>query len=97
MSHLLDKELHAAIKKAVAMFRQCGATAVYVFGSVLKGPLRLDSDIDIAVKGLPAWLFFRAMADASRIIGRPVDLVMLDRDDAVSRSLLASGELLRVD
>jgi predicted nucleotidyltransferase len=58
--------------------------------------LRPDSDIDIAVRGLPPALYFSAISKASDLLGRPVDLVDLDDPTPIVRYLLGSGELVRV-
>ena len=50
----MDAELQQRIRDAAARLREHGATAVYLFGSSVRGPLRDDSDIDFAVTGLPA-------------------------------------------
>jgi len=92
----MDQQFRDRIQEAAQLLRKRGATAVYLFGSVVHGTLREDSDVDLAVTGLPPEVFFRAMAEAARIIGRPVDLVALDRDDEVASSLYRSGELQRV-
>jgi predicted nucleotidyltransferase len=93
---VLDQALLDRIRQAAQMLKQRGARAVYLFGSAARGALHGDSDVDLAVTGLPDDVFFRAMADASRIVGLPVDLVALDRNEAVARSLYRSGELKRV-
>ena len=67
-----------------------------MFGSAVKGQLRPDSDIDMAVSGLPPRVYFKAISQASDLIGRPVDLVDLDDDSALVRYLRESGELIRV-
>jgi len=72
------------------------ASQVFVFGSLVRGGLRPDSDIDMAVSGLPAKLYFSAVSRASDILGRPVDLVDLDDDTALVHYLLESHELIRV-
>jgi len=69
---------------------------VYVFGSAAKGKLRENSDVDIAVPGLPAEAFFPAMAAAHDALGRPLDLVDLDEDNPFTRYLQEEGELRRV-
>jgi predicted nucleotidyltransferase len=89
----MDAQLQADIQAAAACLRSHGAIEVYVFGSAVTGRLRVDSDVDLAVTGLPAQVFFRAIADASRILGRTVDLVSLDREDDVAIALLESGNL----
>jgi len=85
-----------AVQAAANLLRSMGASQVFVFGSLVKGDLRPDSDIDIAVSGLPAKVYFSAVSRASDILGRPVDLVDLDDDTPLVRHLVASDELVRV-
>jgi predicted nucleotidyltransferase len=87
---------NAEVLDAANMLIGMGASQVYVFGSLVRGELRADSDIDMAVSGLPARLYFSAVSRASDILGRPVDLVDLDDDTALVRHLLESQELIRV-
>ena len=76
--------------------RRHGARAVYVFGSQATSSARDDSDIDLAVQGLPPRLFFRAMADAQGLLDRPLDLIDLDERSPFVDYLLQSGGLRRV-
>ena len=85
-----------AVLAAANLLRSMGASQVFVFGSLVKGELRAESDIDMAVSGLPAKVYFSAISRASDILGRPVDLVDLDDDTPRVRHLLGSGELIRV-
>jgi predicted nucleotidyltransferase len=89
----MDADLRSRIAMAARRLMDYGATAVYLFGSAATGSMREDSDVDMAVAGLPPASFFRAMSDASRIVGRPVDLLALDRGDDIAESLASSGEL----
>jgi len=90
---LIEKK---ALQQAASLLRSFGASEVFVFGSAVKGELRTDSDIDMAVSGLPARVYFSAISKASDLLGRPVDLVDLDDDTPLVRHLLDSGELVRV-
>ncbi len=81
---------------AANLFRRMGATEVFVFGSAAKGALRPDSDIDMAVTGLPPKVYFSAISKASDLLGRPVDLVDLDDPTPLVRHLRGSGALVRV-
>lgn len=89
-------ELWLAIKRATAMFLEAGAREVYLFGSVVKGGMDKDSDIDFAVSGLPPTKFFKAMGDAADILQRPLDLVDLDEVNPFTLYLREEGELQRV-
>jgi predicted nucleotidyltransferase len=89
-------DLKEEIGNAAAALRAAGAREVYLFGSAAKGKLREDSDIDMAVSGLPPKNFFRAMSEASRIFNRSLDLIDLDEDNPFTRYLREEGELERV-
>jgi predicted nucleotidyltransferase len=90
---LIEKK---ALQEAASLLRSLGASEVFVFGSAVRGELRTDSDIDMAVSGLPARVYFSAISKASDLLGRPVDLVDLDDDTPLVRHLLDSGDLVRV-
>lgn len=84
------------VEEAVAALKAAGAREVYVFGSAAQGRLRENSDVDMAVSGLPPAAFFRAMAAASDALDRPIDLIDLDEDNPFTRYLKRHGELRRV-
>ncbi len=92
----MREEIDNLIEQAAAALKAAGAREVYVFGSAAKGKLRENSDVDMAVTGLPPEVFFSAMAKASRALGRPLDLVDLDEDSPFTRYLKEEGELRRV-
>jgi uncharacterized protein len=92
----MPEKIETLIEEAAAALKAAGAREVYVFGSAAKGKLRENSDVDMAVSGLPPQAFFRAMGKASRALGRPVDLTDLDEDNPFTRYLKRKGELLRV-
>jgi predicted nucleotidyltransferase len=89
-------ELMPRVEKAVAALKAAGAREVYLFGSASRGKLRDNSDVDMAVSGLPPEVFFRAMAKAHDALDRPLDLVDLDEDNAFTRYLKNKGELFCV-
>ena len=89
----MDKELKELIRKAAEVLKQAGAREVYLFGSAARGILRQDSDIDLAVSGLPPEKFFEAMGQAADILQRPLDLVDLDEDNPFIQYLKEEREL----
>lgn len=89
-------ELNTLIELAAAALKAAGAREVYVFGSAAQGKMHEGSDVDMAVEGLPPAAFFRAMAAASDVLRRPLDLVDLDEDNSFTRYLRSEGELRRV-
>lgn len=92
----MSASIEIQIQRATAVLQAAGAREVYVFGSAASEKMRSDSDVDIAVSGLPPEVFFRAMSDAERALGRPLDSVDLDEDNPFTRYLKSEGELLRV-
>jgi predicted nucleotidyltransferase len=89
-------DMSESIAAAAAALKAAGAREVYVFGSASTGRLRPDSDVDMAVSGLPPEAFFRAMGAAHDALNRPLDLVDLDQDNPFTRYLKGKGELVRV-
>jgi predicted nucleotidyltransferase len=84
------------ILTAANLLRSMGASEVFIFGSLVRGELRPDSDIDIAVSGLPPEVYFSAVSRVSNVVGRLVDLLDLDDKTPRVRHLIGSGELVRV-
>jgi predicted nucleotidyltransferase len=92
----MTDEMKVSIDRAASALKAVGAKEVYVFGSASKGKMRPNSDVDLAVSGLPPEVFFRAMGLASRALGRQVDLVDLDEDNPFTEYLKHHQELVRV-
>lgn len=92
----MEDELFQLIKKAAKALKEAGAREVYLFGSAAKREVPEGADIDMAVSGLPPEAFFKAMAQASDILGRPLDLIDLDETNPFTRYLREEGELQRV-
>ncbi len=92
----MTDEMNRLVDKAASALKAVGAKEVYVFGSAARGTLRENSDVDMAVSGLPPEVYFRAMAAAHDALGRPLDLVDLDEDNSFTRYLKSKGLLLRV-
>lgn len=90
-------ELNDLIKKAAHTLKSFGATDVYLFGSFAKGDYRKDSDIDIAVSGIPPEKFFEAMGRAEDVLNREIDLIDLDEKNSFVEFLKTHGELQHVD
>jgi len=92
----MRESLAREIEIAAGILKSAGALEVFVFGSVSKGTERPESDIDLAVRGLPPEKFFRAMSEATFAVSRPLDLIDLDDDNLFTEYLERKGELRRV-
>lgn len=92
----MTEELKELLDRVAAALKAAGACEVYMFGSAAAGTMRENSDIDLAVAGLPPEKFFQAMGKAGDILQRPLDLVDLDESTPFTRYLKQEGELVRV-
>ena len=92
MNEKLDKEILEAARVLISY----GAQEVYLLGSLAKGEVTEDSDVDLAVKGLPDGVFFSAVAQASRILSVPLDVMTYDGNAALVKLLTMRGEMRRV-
>ena len=77
-----EEERQATLSQLLRLLDEHGPeldiSQAYAFGSVTRpGRFRDDSDVDVAVEGLDADTFFRAMSLLSTAMGRAVDLVEL--------------------
>lgn len=92
----MDEELRLKIQQAAQALLAEGAREVYLFGSAATGKMRPDSDIDMAVSGLPPERYFRAVGEVNDIVRRQVDLVDLDAGNKFTEYLKRKGKLQRV-
>jgi predicted nucleotidyltransferase len=76
----LDKALPAASRCADALRSRWPTIGeVWLFGSAIEGPFTINSDIDLAVEGLPKLDLLDAMAEVESLAdGIPVDLVRME-------------------
>lgn len=90
------EEYMADIDKAKAILKDCGVSEMFIFGSLATGKVNDNSDIDIAVRGLRADLFFFAYSKLAMKLDHEVDLVSFDDENRFSSNLLKSGNLERI-
>lgn len=69
---------------------ECGASEVWLFGSLAEGRFDIDSDCDLAVGGCDAAGFGRALGLTSRL-PVPCDLVRLDTASAEMAACARGG------
>jgi len=92
----MNDTLVKSIEPVVTVLKRSGAKTVYVFGSAAKETMRDDSDIDLAVSGLPPEEFFKALSAVSSVSDRSIHLIDLDEVTPFTRYLKEEGELQRV-
>ncbi len=88
--------IQADIARAVAILKEGGCSAVFLFGSGAAGTFSDQSDLDLAVQGCPPEAFFRLLGRLLYELDRSVDLVDLDASDPFAQMLLREGDLQRV-
>ena len=84
----MNPDIKRDVEAAVKILREAGAREVFIFGSVGYGTERPDSDLDLAVKGLPQEKFFEAMGTMAFELSRTFDLVDLDERNPFPHQLL---------
>lgn len=88
--------LGALLPDAARLLRErYGTTRVVLFGSLAIGTVTAQSDLDLAVEGLPNASYFAALADLMALVGGPVDLVRLeDAPVSLAERIAAEGRSL---
>ena len=84
------------IEKAVNLLKNEGCKAVFLFGSLVTGKIRNNSDIDIGIMGLPPKKFFRVYADLDKELSNRIDLVDFDLNRDFYEMLNSIGELIEI-
>ena len=71
--------------------RQYGASQVFLFGSSMDSR---HEDIDIAVAGIPARLFFQFYGDLMFKLSKPLDVVDLTQSNKFTQLIRQEGVIL---
>lgn len=74
----LSAETKIKLEKIVDYLKRNGCSKILLFGSFAEGNIHPNSDIDIAVSGMNAKAFFKAIAKLPIIIKQSIDLVDFD-------------------
>lgn len=93
----LKKKIWQTLPSISAKLKFLGAKEVIVFGSVVEGDIKLDSDIDIAVKGLPYDKYIEAIIEVEKILA-PInvgfDLILYERSYPWIKEKIEQGKKL---
>ena len=84
------------IDRGIGILKAGGCEAVYLFGSVVEGRSNSRSDIDFAVRGCPAGMFYRLQGKLLLELTRSADLVDLDADIQLTSFLEREANLTHV-
>ena len=87
--------LRGKLGAAADLLRAAGARRLWLFGSLASGVPRPESDIDLAVSGMPSAGYFETLARLMALFGTRVDLVRIETaPDSLREHVLANGREL---
>ena len=84
------------IENATNLLKKEGCEAVFLFGSMVTGKIRDDSDIDIGIKGLPREKFLNLFGQLHFNFENKIDLVDFDVDSDFYSMLNRIGEVIQI-
>jgi predicted nucleotidyltransferase len=84
------------IESAASLLKSEGCEAVFLFGSLVTGKTRDDSDIDIGVKGLPQEKFLSLFSRLYFDFENKIDLVDFDANSDFYAMLASIDEVVQI-
>jgi predicted nucleotidyltransferase len=96
MNEKIPEKYQEDIKKATNLLKNEGCKSIYLFGSMVTGKIRDNSDIDIGISGLPPQNFFRVYARLDRELSNKIDLVDFDLHKDFYALLNSLGEVVEL-
>ncbi|MBI3537839.1 MAG: nucleotidyltransferase domain-containing protein [Chloroflexi bacterium] len=92
----VPKVFERDVLRAVNILREAGCSEIYLFGSIVAGKTRDDSDLDLAIRGCPRGEFFHLLGSLLLELDHSVDLINLDKPDPFARYLEREDALVRI-
>jgi len=92
----LPQKYHQDIENVVNLLKNEGCEAVFLFGSLVTGKIRDDSDIDIGVKGLPKGKFLNLFGRLYFDYENKIDLVDFDSNSDFYSMLKRIDEVVQI-
>jgi predicted nucleotidyltransferase len=84
------------IEVATNLLKNEGCRSIYLFGSLVTGKNRDESDIDIGIKGLPRGKFFKTCAKVYFAVDNDIDIVDFDSNADFYNLLDRQGEVVEI-
>jgi predicted nucleotidyltransferase len=84
------------IKKATEFLKNEGCKTVFLFGSMVTGKIRENSDIDLGIKGLPSEKFFSVYSKLYTNLDNDFHLVDFDYENSFFSLLEKHGEVVEI-
>ncbi len=96
MKFIIPQIFRKDITNAIKILKSLGCTEIYLFGSIVKGDYRKNSDIDIAIKDCPPDKFYYAIGKLLLSLDHSIDLVDINHEKKLFKLLKEDKELVRV-
>lgn len=91
----LPSEIVDDLREFEKILRQHGAEKIILYGSLARGDYRNDSDIDLCYDGIPAYDYFRVLAECLLLAHRRFNLTDLKTAKGYFRDrILTEGKLI---
>jgi len=84
------------IEKASNFLKNEGCETVFLFGSMVSGKIRENSDIDLGIKGLPPERFFNVYSKLYMNLDNDFHLVDFDYETDFFSLLKKQGEVIEI-
>jgi len=84
------------VEAAANLLKNEGCQSVFLFGSLVTGKIRDDSDIDIGIKGLPEGKFLSLYGRLYFDFDNKIDLVDFDTNSDFYSMLNSIGEVVQI-
>ncbi|GHV90790.1 hypothetical protein AGMMS50268_12930 [Spirochaetia bacterium] len=84
------------IETATNLLKKEGCKTIYLFGSLVTGKIREDSDIDIGISGLPAKKYFTIYSKLDSNLSNKFDLVDFDVSRDFYNLLKSLNEVIEI-
>ena len=92
----IPKKYRQDIESATLLLKNEGCKEIYLFGSLVTGKIREDSDIDIGIKGLPEGKFLHLYSRLYFDFDNKIDLVDFDTNEDFFLLLNNLGEVIQI-
>ncbi len=92
----IPKKYQKDIDIAVNILKEEGCSEVYIFGSIAEGTSNVNSDIDIAAKGIKKGTFLKVFARLMSALEHSVDLVDMNRNIRFTKHIFEIGDIIRI-
>jgi predicted nucleotidyltransferase len=96
MAFNIPQKYRKDIESVTNLLKNEGCKSIYLFGSLVTGKARDDSDIDIGIKGFPEGKYFEICAKAYFAIDNNIDIVDFDNNNDFYSLLNRLGEVVEI-